>query len=213
MAPLTTANIPPLAWGLGYMYGYLSLISARLQRDDDALNYLQLLLLWLERAPAWTVGFPEMTCLAAETLWRLERRDQVGVVEQAVREKVLKPDFRSTMVDGRLALARLCALSGRHDEAQRWFAEARLRPRRTGRPSAARHCRLRRGPDVRPPPRARRPRAGQAPPGRRSPPVRDPQHDRLDPRRRGAEQPPELRIAVARPDRRLWRSRSSVTAM
>jgi hypothetical protein len=29
------------------------------------------------------------------------------------------------MVDGRLALARLCALQGRHDEARHWFTEAR----------------------------------------------------------------------------------------
>jgi hypothetical protein len=29
------------------------------------------------------------------------------------------------MVDGRLALARLCALQERHDEARRWFAESR----------------------------------------------------------------------------------------
>ena len=29
------------------------------------------------------------------------------------------------MVDGRLALARLCALQGRHDEAGTWLADAR----------------------------------------------------------------------------------------
>ena len=33
-----------------------------------------------------------------------------AIVEQALREKVIAPDFRDAMVDGRLALARLCAL-------------------------------------------------------------------------------------------------------
>ena len=30
--------------------------------------------------------------------------------------------------DARLSLARLCALTGRYDEAVAWFAEARLEP-------------------------------------------------------------------------------------
>ena len=30
------------------------------------------------------------------------------------------------MMDARLALARLCTVDGRHDEASRWFAEARV---------------------------------------------------------------------------------------
>jgi hypothetical protein len=30
------------------------------------------------------------------------------------------------MMDARLALARLCALDGRHGEASRWFADARV---------------------------------------------------------------------------------------
>ena len=37
----------------------------------------------------------------------------------------MKHDFRYPMRDGRTALACLCALQGRHDEASRWFAEAR----------------------------------------------------------------------------------------
>jgi len=34
-------------------------------------------------------------------------------------------DFRYPMVDGRLALAWVCALTGRHGEASEWFAMAR----------------------------------------------------------------------------------------
>ncbi|MGH9042345.1 MAG: hypothetical protein ACRDZ3_19170 [Acidimicrobiia bacterium] len=34
-------------------------------------------------------------------------------------------DARFPMADGRLALARLCAVNGRYDEALEWFGEAR----------------------------------------------------------------------------------------
>jgi ATP/maltotriose-dependent transcriptional regulator MalT len=37
----------------------------------------------------------------------------------------LPADARFAMADGRLALARLCTVNGRHDEALGWFAEAR----------------------------------------------------------------------------------------
>jgi hypothetical protein len=38
---------------------------------------------------------------------------------------VLAPDFRHPHADARLSLARVCALTGRWDEAAAWFAEAR----------------------------------------------------------------------------------------
>jgi len=63
-------------------------------------------------------------CDAAEVLWLLERLDHIGVVERALKEKMVAPDFRHPMMDGCLALARLCALQGRHDEAELWFGEA-----------------------------------------------------------------------------------------
>ena len=84
------------------------------------------LLPWLERAPAWTMGFGTMACAAAEVLWFLERTDHLETIEAALRKKLLPPDFCIPMADGRHALACCCALSGRYDEAGRWFAEARL---------------------------------------------------------------------------------------
>src|SRR5262249_10204447 len=48
------------------------------------------------------------------------------IIERNVREKVVAPDFRYPMMDGRLALARLCALQQRYDEAVEWFAKARM---------------------------------------------------------------------------------------
>jgi hypothetical protein len=117
--------IPALAWLQGGLYAWSARIAARLGQPDEALRCLGLLVPWLERAPAWTISLPMMASHAAETLWVLERLDHLDVIENALREKVLPPDFRNQMVDGRLALARLCALTGRHDEAVSWFARAR----------------------------------------------------------------------------------------
>ena len=56
----------------------------------------------------------------------LGRRDHLQPVETALRLKALPADFRFPMMDLRLSLARLCALDRRLDEADHWFAQARL---------------------------------------------------------------------------------------
>jgi class 3 adenylate cyclase/tetratricopeptide (TPR) repeat protein len=125
VAPLTARVIPALAWLQGSFYAWSARIAARLGQPDEALRCLGLLVPWLERAPAWALGMPMLTSHAAEALWVLERLDHVELIEGALREKVIAPDFRGVMVDGRLALARLCALTGRQDEAISWFEKAR----------------------------------------------------------------------------------------
>jgi hypothetical protein len=125
VAPLTAKVIPALAWLQGGFYAYRARIAAHLDQPDEVLRCLGLLVPWLERAPAWTLGFPMLTSHAAEALWVLDRHDHLELIERALREKVIAPDFRGIMVDGRLALARLCALTGRQDEAISWFAKAR----------------------------------------------------------------------------------------
>ncbi|HEY2832278.1 MAG TPA: AAA family ATPase [Sporichthyaceae bacterium] len=116
---------PGQAWALGPAYAICARTCARLGRSDEALGFLEQLLPWLERAPAWSYHFPDIAGYSAETLWLLGRVDHIDVVEQAVREKVLAPDFRDIGVDSRLSLARLCTLRGRYEEAQQWFGEAR----------------------------------------------------------------------------------------
>jgi len=66
-----------------------------------------------------------MACDAASALWLLGRTDHIEVIERNLRDKVVAPDFRYTMFDARLSLARLCALQGRYDEAAEWFAKSR----------------------------------------------------------------------------------------
>lgn len=99
---------------------------SKLGQGKEALHLLGMLLSPLERAAAWAAAnYTAVACRAAEILWVLERRDHIEVMEGILREKVVAPDFRDFMVDGRLALAYLCALQGRHDEAADWFAKAR----------------------------------------------------------------------------------------
>jgi DNA-binding SARP family transcriptional activator len=99
---------------------------ARLGRPDRALQLLSAVLPALQRAAPWGWTYLRTACDAAETLWLLNRRDHLPVIEVALRDKALPPDFRFPMMDARLALGRLCALDGRHGDASRWFAEARV---------------------------------------------------------------------------------------
>jgi tetratricopeptide (TPR) repeat protein len=125
MAGTTGPVVPALAWAAGFLYAISGRIDARLGRAELALRRLELLVPWLERAPAWTIHYPMMASHAVDILCLLERTDHAAGIEDVLRAKVIEPDYRDSMVDGRLALARLCVLQGRHDEARRWFAEAR----------------------------------------------------------------------------------------
>jgi tetratricopeptide (TPR) repeat protein len=91
---------------------------------------------YLSVLPALQRGTPEsrrgangiyisMACDAAATLWFINRTDSIEIVEQSIREKVVAPDFRYPMRDGRLSMGRLCALQGRYEEASQWFVQAR----------------------------------------------------------------------------------------
>jgi tetratricopeptide (TPR) repeat protein len=124
-ARLAPSLVPAQAWAIGPAYAICARTSARLGRRHEALEYLDRLRPWLERAPAWTYHFPHIAGYSAETLWLLHEVDHGAVVERAVRERVLAPDFRDIGVDSRLSLARLCTLQDRYDEARQWFAEAR----------------------------------------------------------------------------------------
>jgi tetratricopeptide (TPR) repeat protein len=125
LEPLTSSVHPAIWWAPGQIHADSARLAARLGREPAALRFLALLVTLLKRAPAWMFGLPVMACNAAEVLWLLKRLDHVDTLEQVLVEKVIEPDFRSPMVDGRLALARLYALRGRVEEATEWFGEAR----------------------------------------------------------------------------------------
>jgi len=123
--PLVAARDPDLAWAEGSLLALAARADAHLGHEKQALESLGLLVPWLQRSPAWGVNFVFTACHAAETLWLLGRTEYAEVVERALREKVIAPDFRCGMVDGRLALGRLCAVQGRDEEALEWWAQAR----------------------------------------------------------------------------------------
>jgi class 3 adenylate cyclase/tetratricopeptide (TPR) repeat protein len=100
-------------------------IHARMGRVERARRRLGDLIPALEHAPPWAENYTRVACDAAETLWFSECTDFADVIERSVREKVVEPDFRYPMMDGRLALARLCALQRRYEEAVDWFTRAR----------------------------------------------------------------------------------------
>ncbi len=98
---------------------------ARVGRSDLALPLLARPVRALSLAEAWAPNYARTAHEVAETLWWLERRDHLAVVERALREKALPADFRFPMTDSRLALGRLCALDGRASDAAWWFDAAR----------------------------------------------------------------------------------------
>ena len=157
-AELSGTRAEIVRWAQSSSDAGMAVAQARLGRPDRALELLSAVLPALQRAAPWGWTFLRTACDAAETLWLLDRRDHLPVIEAALRDKALPPDFRFPMMDARLALARLCALDGRRDEAKHWFAEARavvdaqgarplraivdfdeaLMQRRAGQPDAAR---------------------------------------------------------------------------
>jgi tetratricopeptide (TPR) repeat protein len=100
-------------------------VYAHLRMVQQALDLLHTLVRPLELAPAWAPNFPRMACDIASMVWLLNHAEELEVIERNIRQKVVAPDFRYPMQDGRLCLARLCALQGRYDEAADWFAKSR----------------------------------------------------------------------------------------
>jgi len=99
---------------------------ARMGQAEPAIRQLCALLPALERVPAWSVFYQtQVFCAAAETLWLTESRDGIEVIERNLLEKVIEPDLHYPMRDGRLAMARICALQQRYEEAVDWFTRAR----------------------------------------------------------------------------------------
>jgi hypothetical protein len=119
------APAPERHWGSAAIAGIAARVEARRGNRNAAMTLLAKPIRALRRAPAWAPNYTRTACDVAETLWLLDRRDHLAVVESALRDRALPADFRFPMTDARLALARLCALDGRSREATRWFDAAR----------------------------------------------------------------------------------------
>jgi class 3 adenylate cyclase/tetratricopeptide (TPR) repeat protein len=128
---------PELRWARSGSCAALSRALAMAGRHAEALDLVDGLADAIERTPVWEGNYPRFACDAAATLWLARSTRCIEVVERGVRNKVVAADYRYPMQDGRTALARLCALQGRFDEASRWFADAR----RVTEEQGARPCR------------------------------------------------------------------------
>ncbi|HME70521.1 MAG TPA: AAA family ATPase [Myxococcota bacterium] len=122
---LLAADTQEIRWATATVWASGALVCAHEQRADDTLQALERVLPAVERAAGWAPNYTATIYWAIEALWMLERCDHADVLEHNLREKTLAPDFRCPHTDARLALARLCALTGRFDEAREWFEKAR----------------------------------------------------------------------------------------
>ena len=116
---------PENNWAFAMIRACGAYFFARINQPDIAMEWIGTLEEAYERGAAWEPTYSAVVCDAAAALWMLNRYESASTVERCVRNKVIAPDFRYPMRDGRLSLARLCALQGRYDEASEWFAQAR----------------------------------------------------------------------------------------
>jgi tetratricopeptide (TPR) repeat protein len=117
---------PVLAWYRAAVQAAIARTLARMGRAERALVPLAFVIPAIEKAMVWADNYVKIICDAAETLWLTRRTDHIEPIDCNLREKVIAANVHHCMTDGRLALARLCALRGRADEAVDWFAKARM---------------------------------------------------------------------------------------
>ena len=120
-----TTMTPENKWALAAAASYGACMYAHTSERELALEHLEFVMPAIRVGAAWSVNYCLMTGAAAATAWMLESTEHAPALEESIREKVVGPDFHFPLWDGRLSLARLCAIQRRHDEAVEWFAKAR----------------------------------------------------------------------------------------
>jgi len=116
---------PEQRYAAGPLRAAVAAVMAFAGHADAAISLLATAMPALERAEGANSNYILMACSAADALWAADHTDYLDVIERNLREKVVEPGFRQAGFDGRLSLARLCAVSGRFEEASDWFARAR----------------------------------------------------------------------------------------
>jgi class 3 adenylate cyclase len=112
-------------WVLAAVAAFVACFSARAGRQGEAMEAIAANLTAIERAPGWALNYTFILHSSVDALWALGRADHAELLERNLREKTLAGDFRYPACDARLTLARLCALTGRVEEAEGWFEQAR----------------------------------------------------------------------------------------
>lgn len=125
MASVVQQTAAENQWVSAAMHTSAGYVMARLGQSDLAIAQYNKVLPGIEHGAAWNATYPTLICDAAAILWLLNRTDSIEIIERNLLQKVIAPDFRTPMRDGRLSMARLCALQGRYSEAGEWFSKAR----------------------------------------------------------------------------------------
>ena len=94
-------------------------------RTDEARTFLDGACEALPSVPAWIVSSNRVVGDAAEAMWVLGDGTHLDAIAEAVRTKLVGPDFRCPLVDPRLALARVRGIAGDVDGARQAFDAAR----------------------------------------------------------------------------------------
>jgi hypothetical protein len=117
---------PVTRWAAAGVVGSAARTKARLGMRDKALALVALAMPAIERAPGGSGRYTGVVCNSAQALWELEDTTFVSTIERNLLEKTIALDFRQPVVDARLAMAYLCSVQGRIEEACEWFAKARV---------------------------------------------------------------------------------------
>jgi tetratricopeptide (TPR) repeat protein len=112
-------------WVAAPTWAFAAYANAVLGRSELALGYLERARRAIELGRGQAPNYTFMICWAAAAVWELGHADWAPLIERQLLGKTIAGDFRYPSTDARLAMAWMCALQGRHDEASAWFAKAR----------------------------------------------------------------------------------------
>ena len=118
------AQSPDTRWASLAVVAANGLASARAGGEQLALEEIGQTVVGIELAPGYAPNYGFLACTAVHALWVLDRTDHLETIEANLRAKVIEPGLRYPEVVPELALAQVCALTGRVDEARDWVTMA-----------------------------------------------------------------------------------------
>jgi hypothetical protein len=126
MQALRRRPSPENRWVYAALLAAGAYLAAEAGLRELALQLIGAALPAIERAPGWEWNYTFVVFWTVAACWELDHAKHAALLERNLRAKSLACDFRYVNTDTRLALALICALQGRCDEAANWFAQARV---------------------------------------------------------------------------------------
>lgn len=114
------------SWATAVTQSAAAHVYARRGRLEEAQALVAAVLPAIEQAEDWAPYYPVMICTAVDACWLIPDvpEETLAILERNIEEKILAPDLRSPMVDGRRAMGLIHGLRGERDAASKWFARA-----------------------------------------------------------------------------------------